>query len=191
MVYDSIRPLKKSARVIGSVLMIILVSSPTSYAWNNRGHMMVAAVAYQKLNQATKDRVDALLLNPDRDNWLNLIPTTASPTKQKMMVFMVAATWADRIKSDPDYHTDWAHNGNRPPNDPAAGQNIGYDDLARHKYWHFVDLPFSDDHTALPTVPTPNAQTQIAAFRAVLASISNDPNFGQTEVLRPCRGYCI
>src|SRR5215510_14885290 len=64
---------------------------------------------------------------------------------------------------------------NRPPNDPSAGQNIGYDDLARHKYWHFVDLPFSDDHTTLPTVPTPNAETQIAAFRAVLATESNDP----------------
>jgi hypothetical protein len=69
MVYDSIRPLKNSAFIISSALMIILVSTSTSYAWNNRGHMMVAAVAYQKLNQVTKDRVDALfLLNPDRDN---------------------------------------------------------------------------------------------------------------------------
>ena len=51
-----------------------------------------------------------------------------------MMVFMVAATWADRIKSDPDYHTDGTHNGNRPPNAPSASQNIGYDDLARHEY---------------------------------------------------------
>jgi hypothetical protein len=43
--------------------------------------MMVAAVAYQKLNQATKDRVDALLLlNPDRDNWLDLIPVAGSET---------------------------------------------------------------------------------------------------------------
>src|SRR5262249_16107395 len=126
--------------------------------------------------------VDALLLlNPDRDNWLDLIPATASPTKQKMMVFMVAATWADRIKSDPDYHTDGTHNGNRPHNDATAGQNIGFDDLPRHKYWHFVDLPFSDDHTTLPPVPTPIAQTQIAAFRAVLASISNDPNLDKLK----------
>jgi S1/P1 Nuclease len=98
-----------------------------------------------------------------------------------MMVFMVAATWADRIKSDPDYHTDGTHNGNRLPNDPSASQNIGYRDLARHKYFHFVDLPFSDDHTALPTVPTPNAQTQIAVFRAVLASTSNDPNLDKSK----------
>src|SRR5262249_54986327 len=96
-----------------------------------------------------------------------------------MMVFMVAATWADRIKSHPDYHTDGTHNGNRPPNDPSAGQNIGYDDFARHKYWHFIDKPFSDDHTMLPPIPTPNAQTQIAKFRAVLAS--TDPNMEQLK----------
>src|SRR5262249_26735480 len=162
--------------LITIVLGVALLVPQYALTWNGRGHMMVAAVAYQKLNQATKDRVDALLLlNPDRDNWLDLIPATASPTKQKMMVFMVAATWADRIKSDPDYHTDGTHNGNRPPNDPTAGQNIGFDDLARHKYWHFVDLPFSDDHTSLPAAPTPTAQTQIAMFRTVLATESNDP----------------
>jgi S1/P1 Nuclease len=169
--------MKKSARIISGILTITLVSSPASYARNGRGHMMVAGVAYQKLTQATKDRVDALLLlNPDRDNWLDLIPATTSAPKQKMMIFMMAATWADRIKSDPDYHTDGTHNGNRPPNDPSAGQNIGFDDLARHNYWHFVDLPFSDDNTTLPSVPTPNAATQIAKLRAVLNSVSNDPN---------------
>jgi S1/P1 Nuclease len=158
------------------VLAIALLVPQYALTWNGRGHMMVAAVAYQKLNQATKDRVDSLLLlNPDRDNWLDLIPASTPPAKVKM-VFMVAATWADRIKSDPDYHTDGTHNGNRPPNDPTAGQNIGYDDLARHKDWHFVDLPFSDDNTTLPSVPAPNTGTQIAKFRAVLNSVSNDPN---------------
>lgn len=167
--------MKKHAHLLCGALTLVLVSSSNSYAWNGRGHMMVAAVAYQKLTQATKDRVDALLLlNPDRDNWLPLIPASASATKRKAMIFMIAATWADRIKGDPDYHTDGTHNGNRPPNDPSASQNIGYDDLARHKYWHFVDLPFAQDNTALPPVPAPNAQTQIETFRAVLASNSPD-----------------
>ena len=98
-----------------------------------------------------------------------------------MMIFMIAATWSDRIKSDPDYHTDGTHNGNRPPNDQTASQNIGYDDLARHKYWHFVELPFSTDNTTLPAVPTPNAQTQIAMFRTVLATESNDPKLGKLK----------
>jgi hypothetical protein len=169
------KKMKKHARFLSGALTLILVSSSTSYAWNGRGHMIVAAVAYQKLTQQTKNRVDALLLlNPDRDNWLDLIPAGTSAARRKMMIFMIAATWADRIKGDPDYHTDGTHNGNRPPNDPSASQNIGYDDLARHKYWHFVDLPFTQDNTPLPALPTPNAQTQIAAFRAVLASNSSD-----------------
>jgi S1/P1 Nuclease len=106
------------------VLAVALLVPQYAFTWNSRGHMMVAAVAYQKLNQATKDRVDTLLrLNPDRDNWLDLIPAGTSAPKRKMMIFMIAATWSDRIKSDPDYHTDGTHNGNRPPNDPSAGQN--------------------------------------------------------------------
>jgi S1/P1 nuclease len=156
-------------------MVMLTVASSSAVAWNGQGHMMMAAVAYNKLTQQTKERVDALLLlNPDRDNWLDLIPQGTSQAKTRMMIFMIAATWADRIKSDHDYHTDGTHNGNRPPNDPSASQNIGYDDLARHKYWHFEDNAFTDDDTPLPTVPTPNLRTQIAAFRAVLSSNESD-----------------
>jgi hypothetical protein len=93
----------------------------------------------------------------------------------RMMAFMIAATWPDRIKSNPDYHNDGPDGGNRPPDDGTANNNVGYTDFARHKYWHFVDLPFSLDGTALPQVPVPNAQTRITDFRAVLASSSPDP----------------
>ena len=163
--------MKKHVRSMSGALALVLASSSTCYAWNGRGHMMVAAVAYDQLTPQAKNRVDALLLlNPDRDNWFEHIPEGASAAKKKMMVFMMAATWADRIKTDPNYHTDGTHNGNRPPNHPSASQNIGYNDLARHKYWHFVDLPFTQDNTPLPPIPTPNAQTQITAFLAVLTS---------------------
>jgi hypothetical protein len=166
-----VQNMKKLASLASLTLALMLLSSSHSYGWNARGHMMVAAVAYNQLTQQAKDRVDALLLlNPDRDNWFDLIPESASATKKKMMIFMVAATWADRIKSDPDYHTDGTQNGNVPPNDPSASQNIGYNDLARHKYWHFKDHFFSEDSTPLPALQTPNAQTQIEAFRTVLSS---------------------
>ena len=163
--------MKKHARFISGLLTIILLSSTPSYAWNNRGHMMVAGVAYNKLSSQTKDRVnELLLLNPDVNNWLDLIPSATSEAQKKMMLFVIAATWTDRIKSDPDYVTDGTHNGNRPPNTPQAGQNIGFDDTFRHKYWHFVDMPFSKDGTALPPVPTPNALTQMEKFRAIFGS---------------------
>jgi S1/P1 nuclease len=90
------------------------------------------------------------------------------------MLFMIAATWSDQIKGDGVHVSDGPDNGNTPPNDGTADDNIGYSDRAMHKYWHFVDLPFSTDGTPLEDPPVPNALTQIAAFRAVLASNSPD-----------------
>jgi hypothetical protein len=43
-----------------------------------------------------------------------------------------------------------------------------------HKYWHFIDMPFSTDNTPLINPDTPNALTQISAFRATLASNADD-----------------
>src|SRR5437762_8244642 len=34
------------------------------------------------------------------------ISAGTSATRTKMMIFMIAATWADRIKSDPDYRSE-------------------------------------------------------------------------------------
>jgi hypothetical protein len=42
-----------------------------------------------------------------------------------------------------------------------------------HKYWHFVDEPFSRDGTQTKPPDEPNAKTQIAAFRAALSPSSN------------------
>jgi S1/P1 Nuclease len=115
---------------IACALALLFAGSVPAFGWDDRGHMMVAAVAYEQLTQRTKDRVEALLvLNPDRDNWFALIPPGTSAARTKKMLFMIAATWPDRIKSDPDYHSDGPHGGNRPPNDSSASQNIGYDDV--------------------------------------------------------------
>jgi hypothetical protein len=132
--------------------------------------MMVAAAAYQRLTPATRARVDALVgLNPQFNTWKTLIPPTVPPKDRPAMLFMIAATWPDRIKGDPGFSDDGTHNGNR-PGGLSSSRNTGYADRLRHKYWHFVDRPFSRDGTALPMVPTPNAQERIRLFRQVLAS---------------------
>lgn len=138
--------------------------------------MAAAYVAYQHLNSATKGRVSALLkLNPDYSNWVKEIPDGTSPQDREMVIFMIASTWADRIKGAPDYSVDGApgSNGNL-PDGASSSQNIGYKDHLQHRYWHFLDTPFSNDGTKLPSIPTPNAETQIEAFRKVLASSSAD-----------------
>ena len=165
--------MKKTCRLIACTLTLMMALSVPSFGWDNLGHMTVAYVAYQQLKPSVRNRVDALLkLNPQYKTWLTMIPKRTSKANQRMMIFMIAATWPDQIKSLSQYHNDGTDGGNRPPDDPSAGQNVGYTDFARHKYWHFVDMPFTQDGTTLGSVPSPNAQTQIPIFIQTLASTS-------------------
>jgi hypothetical protein len=133
-------------------------------AWNGEGHMMVAAIAWNNLSDASRVRVSALLkLNPDYDNWIKGV----APEKQDQIAFVTAATWPDAIKSESGYTFD----GDRPTG-PAAAQNIGYSDHLQHRYWHFIDTPLSIDDTPLIQPVPPNADTQIQAFETAIGSDS-------------------
>lgn len=161
---------------MAALTIMVLLFSASGRAWDTEGHMMVAFIAYQKLSQPTRDRVDALImLNPDFAKLKSLIPSSVPKKDRPAMLFMLAATWPDRIKSKPGFTDDGTDHGNR-PSGPTSSQNIGYDDKFHHKYWHFVDTPFSRDGASLPQVPDPNAQTRIHLFRTVLASTTEkDP----------------
>ena len=43
-----------------------------------------------------------------------------------------------------------------------------------HKYWHYVDIPYSQDGTPLPPLPLPTAKDEIPVFQKVLASEASD-----------------
>jgi len=142
-----------------------LISSP-SFGWNDFGHMEVAAFAWSKLDPTIQNRATALIkLNPMYQDWIKDVPAS----DRDQVAFVRAATWPDPIKRSHDYHSDGPNGGDRPPPEPQASQNIGYADHFMHKYWHFVDIPFSPDGTALEQPPSPNAQTQIAALRKALS----------------------
>jgi hypothetical protein len=169
--------MRTGLRRIASAILLMGALAVPSYGWGNGGHMAVAYVAYKNLMPPVRDRVDALIqLNPNYNDWMKLIPPHTSPDDQKLMLFMIAATWPDQIKGDGKHQQDGApgSNGNRPPDDGTAGQNIGYTDLAMHKYWHFIDEPFSQDGTPVQDPSVPNAETQIAVFRTTLSSDSPD-----------------
>ena len=163
--------MKTTIRLIAATLFLTCVFTVPSFAWSDTGHMAVAFVAYQRLDQDTKDRVDFLIrLNPRFNIWRSMIPSGTAPDVRRRMLFMIAATWADQIKGDGVHFADGPNGGNTPPNNGTAARNIGYSDRAMHKYWHFIDLPFSTDGTPLRNPPVPNALTQIAVFRNVLNS---------------------
>jgi hypothetical protein len=137
-------------------------------AWDDFGHMVVAAVAYENLKGSPqiRSRVDALIkLNPDYKSWVADVPAA----DRGELAFLMAARWPDAIKRDSGYVNDGNDNGETPV-EPVASLNIGYKDKARHKYWHYKDVGFSTDGTAVEPAKVPNAETTIVRFRATLAS---------------------
>jgi len=173
-----VKPAQKWFAAGFAVILLIVLGIQPAFAWNNRGHMSVGYIAYKRLKPATRDRVAALLkLNPKYNDWLAEVDRqmpNAGGKEKNLMIFMLATVWADDIKRDRGYKQDGTQSGNRPQGSPDPDRNAGYDDLLMHKYWHFIDTPFSTDGTPLPPIPTPNAQERIALFRTVLASSSPD-----------------
>jgi hypothetical protein len=156
-------------------------SCTPALAWNDFGHMQVAAVAWAKLTQAERDRIVLLLKkNPKYDKWIEHV----APEDRDQVAFLMAARWPDAIKHDHDYISDGTDNGDRPPPGPEASQNIGYVDHLRHKYWHFVDKGFSPDNThVIDPPPKPNAGTQIAPLRAKLSDPTADPDIRSYDLV--------
>jgi S1/P1 nuclease len=167
--------MKSTIRFIAATLFLTCVFATPSFAWSDTGHMAVAFVAYRNLNPVVRNRVDFLItLNPRFNIWRTMIPRNTPAGTRRAMLFMIAATWPDQIKGDGEHVSDGPDGGNTPPSDGTADNNIGYTDRAMHKYWHFIDLPFSTDGTPTVNPVAPNALTQIAVFRSVLASTSPD-----------------
>lgn len=140
-------------------------------AWNDTGHMTVAYIAYKQLTPRARQAVDHLLtLNPDVEAFGKNLPAAWPEEARRLAKFMFAATWPDVIKSKPGFVSDGPKGGNEPAPVPESAQNIGYADKLMHKYWHYIDVPFSTDGTPLVQPPVPNAQTQLAIMRAALAN---------------------
>ena len=165
----------KYIKCLCAALLVAILTPSTASAWNDKGHMMVAFLAYQQLTPTVRSRVAVLLaINPRFQTWNHLIPPGTPEADRPALLFALAATWSDHIKSDSTFSDDGSENGNR-PDGASSSQNTGYTDKLRHKYWHFIDKPFTRDGTALPAVPDPNAETRIHLFRSVLAGTSQDP----------------
>jgi hypothetical protein len=173
MFWEQIIIMRALPLVLATALPFASVTSAN--AWDSYGHMSVAYVAYQQLTPQATQRVNELLkLNPNFSEWLGWVPKGMSTADTNMVIFMLAATWPDEIKSESGYSNDGANGGDSPVGSPDPTANIGYTDMMRHKYWHFVDEPFATDGSTLPAIPNPNAQERVALFRGVLASTSDD-----------------
>src|SRR5437868_13876472 len=114
------------------VFVLFLALGAPLYGWDNLGHMTVAYVAYQHLNAPTKTRINTLLRkNPDYQSWVARVPAGTSAARRKMMIFMMAATWPDAIKSKPGYTDDGSEGSNR-RGGATSVQNLGHPDHLHH-----------------------------------------------------------
>ena len=107
--------LKNRATRMLLVFVLLAGLSGQAFAWNDRGHMTVAYIAYKQLTPVTRDRANALLkLNPKYGEWAATVQQqapTASADDKNLMIFMIAATWADQIKRDAAYKQDGSQGG--------------------------------------------------------------------------------
>jgi hypothetical protein len=146
--------------------LALAVAAAPALAWDDVGHMTVAAIAYDRLTPAARGRAAALLkLNPQYQDWR----AVAMGEDEDRVAFLMAAAWPDFIKRSGGFDDD-----GEVPKGPDAARNTGYGDKLMHKYWHYVDLPFSPDGTPLAATRTPNAQTQIAIFSQTLRMSAAD-----------------
>jgi hypothetical protein len=162
-------------------VLITLAFVRNASAWNTRGHEIVAYIAYEQMDSATRAKVDALVQkNPCITEWTADVSSLPA-NQQSVALFMLSATWPDMIRTASGPHaykcqpghtfvSDGSGGGDIPPPGTAASQNIGFTDTAMHKYWHFIDLPFSTDGTTTTSARHPNALTQIIKLRTALAS---------------------
>lgn len=139
----------------------LAISSPAA-AWNGRGHMVVAAVAWDEMTPAARARASTLLkLNPRYAAWTSNVPDNLKDE----IAFVKAATWPDELrKMVCSTGPQCIHDDRYTPADADADLNIGYADHRLRRYWHFKDLAFSTDSTTLKEPFSPNAETQIVAF---------------------------
>ena len=148
------------------------LSLTPAFAWWDAGHMQIAYLAYKQLDPVVKERVDALLrLNPDYASWTAGAPSGA----EKTYAFVHAATWADDIKTKPDYYNDQV-------TDSTAKQIVPNGHL-KHSYWHFKDVLFSPDNTPLPAPDPVDAVMQLKAMLAKLPASANSSD--------DLKSYCL
>jgi hypothetical protein len=146
-----------------AVLAMAAAATPAA-AWNGRGHMLVAAVAWDSMTPEARAEAGRLLkLNPAYATWTAGVPAS----RQDQTAFIKAAAWPDDIRSA--YTMDGYD-----PVEPIASQNLGYSDRYVHGYWHFANAPYAPTGAAVPTPPEVNAVSRIKVFSDALTTSDSD-----------------
>jgi hypothetical protein len=131
------RWLRNRALVVFAALF--LLPYPAS-AWNAAGHRLSALIAWQQLDEVTRQQVSRLLaLHPDRERWI----ARNKSVPPELAAFLEASTWPDEIKGDKRFYDADI--------DEATKLLPGFPDMARHRHWHYIDRPLGNPPKQHPT----------------------------------------
>lgn len=88
----------------GAAFAAIAVSPAPARAWDDVGHMTIAAIAWRHLTAEARARAVALLRGAPPDAGLaQLQPNAGSPEARDFALFVRAATWPDLVRDRRDY----------------------------------------------------------------------------------------
>lgn len=170
--------------VFVAVAGIVLTSICPALAWNDAGHLIIARIAWGRLNDSQREKVVKLLRqHPHRDELL--LKNRPDDATEAEWMFIRAAIWSDHI---------------RPP------RNLPKDEIATHSIhkfhrspWHYVNYPYraGQKESALPSHPiqgegshSTNILDQLdLSMKVLLDESSHDP--GRVEGLTDAQNRAV
>lgn len=130
--------------------------------WDAIGHRAMAAMAYDRLSQPVRARVNALLRqHPDLVSLGEGIDVQTPAGVRE--VFIRASVWPDRIRSDARFYRESSPDATPTPLLP------GYPTMARRDGWHYLTRSFSTDGTTPIVLTEPNVASELPKMADALA----------------------
>ena len=156
---------------LGAVALTLLLLVMPAQAWNGKGHMTVAYIAYKNLDPAVQQKVDALLeKHPDFDK-LRQFAGAPNSKNYHLIIFMTAATWPDIIRTDSRFYDETDA-------DSTPTKLIdGFPSMKRFTRWHFIDIPFTPDQSPVTELSPINAFKLLKASRWAINNPKVRPSY--------------
>lgn len=100
-------PTATAVAALVATLALLLVPVPAT-AWDDVGHRVVAAIAWERMSPAAREAAVELLRAAPADSGIaELEPDRASPEERRRELFLAAATWPDLARGTSYHRGGW------------------------------------------------------------------------------------